>query len=212
MHCVIYCRVSTEEQASTGNSLRSQQTRCEIYADRQKWNVIDTFQDVMSGKIMERPGLLEAIETVPPGGALLVSAISRVSRNEEHLGHIVAQLHSKNAKIISITEDTSTDARIAELGKYAQMESEMTSQRVKAGLEYKKAIGEVIGRPPYGYMYRNKKLIPHLEEQNVIQVVKELRQEGCSMNRIIERLEELKMAPRSGHWHPSMIARIIDGK
>lgn len=44
MRCVIYSRVSTEEQ-TTDNQLR----QLREYADRQSWNIIEEIQDVASG-------------------------------------------------------------------------------------------------------------------------------------------------------------------
>jgi DNA-invertase len=54
MRCVIYSRVSTEEQ-TTDNQLR----QLREYADRQGWNIIEEIQDVASGgkSAEERQGL-----------------------------------------------------------------------------------------------------------------------------------------------------------
>jgi len=54
MRCVIYSRVSTEEQ-TTDNQLR----QLREYADRQSWNIIEEIQDIASGgkSAEERQGL-----------------------------------------------------------------------------------------------------------------------------------------------------------
>lgn len=51
MRCVIYSRVSTEEQ-TTDNQLR----QLREYADRQGWNIIEEIQDVASGENPQKNG------------------------------------------------------------------------------------------------------------------------------------------------------------
>ena len=45
MRCVIYTRVSTEDQ-----TVENQISQLKEYAERQNWNVIDIVSDIASGK------------------------------------------------------------------------------------------------------------------------------------------------------------------
>ena len=209
---VIYCRVSTKYQSDDGKSLESQKARCQDYARKNNLFVYDIFQDVKSGKSMNREGLVNAIQKLAPGQILLVASLSRLSRNPDDVTEIIDMLKSKGCSLKSVTEDTSTVASIKRLADAAQAESAMTSQRVKAGMDYKRTLGESVGRPPYGYMYRSKKLVEHSGEQDVIKTIRQLRADNYSLNLIIDRLDENGMSPRNGKWHPSMISRILSNK
>ncbi|MCP5462768.1 MAG: recombinase family protein [bacterium] len=42
MNAIIYCRVSTQEQAETGFSLEAQEETCATYAERKGYTVLKT--------------------------------------------------------------------------------------------------------------------------------------------------------------------------
>ena len=52
---ILYIRVSTDEQAEKGYSLKHQQERLERYCEFQNIDVVATYQDDHSAKSFERP-------------------------------------------------------------------------------------------------------------------------------------------------------------
>ena len=42
---LIYCRVSTEEQAKNNNSLQTQENLCRDFADSKKYRVLEVYKD-----------------------------------------------------------------------------------------------------------------------------------------------------------------------
>ncbi|VXC98058.1 Recombinase [Oceanicaulis sp. 350] len=54
---VIYCRVSNSKQKTEHDGLRSQATRCREYADYRNCQVVEVFEDDMSGGKVSRPGM-----------------------------------------------------------------------------------------------------------------------------------------------------------
>jgi site-specific DNA recombinase len=53
---LIYCRVSTTEQADSGLGLEVQRRKCEAYCDVQGWTIAGLFVDAgISAKTLERP-------------------------------------------------------------------------------------------------------------------------------------------------------------
>ena len=54
---VIYCRVSNVKQTTRGNGLASQETRCREYANYKGYEVIEVYQDDVSGGLIDRPGM-----------------------------------------------------------------------------------------------------------------------------------------------------------
>jgi site-specific DNA recombinase len=54
---IVYCRVSTRRQDADGGGLDSQEAVSREYAARQGYEVVAVFQDKMTGKVRDRPGL-----------------------------------------------------------------------------------------------------------------------------------------------------------
>ncbi|MEO1076048.1 MAG: recombinase family protein, partial [Bacteroidota bacterium] len=52
---ILYTRVSTDEQADRGYSLRDQEARLRTYCDRERLTVAAHYQDDHSAKTFERP-------------------------------------------------------------------------------------------------------------------------------------------------------------
>ena len=66
------------------------------------------------------------------------------------------------------------------------------------------------GRPPYGFRFRNGKLIPHADEQAVIAAAEDMRADGLSLRAIGARLDRLGYATRYGRpWHPGSVASLL---
>lgn len=209
MSVIIYCRVSTEDQVKLGNSLEDQHERCEKYANDNNYHIKDVYFDVKSGKNLDREGLQEMLKNLQTGDIILVTALSRLSRNVADTDTLMKHFRSLNCHLISLTENLQRPNVVHDTAAFNQLEREMTAARTKSALQSKRERGEALGRPPYGYMYRNKKLIQNLEEQSIISTIHDLRDMGKSLNEIISELDSRSMKPRQGKWHPSMISRIL---
>ena len=65
---------------------------------------------------------------------------------------------------------------------------------------------------PYGWSIdptNDSRLIPIQHEQFALNVMKELRNEGYSLNHIARRLMELGIKPRGKKWYVSTISGIV---
>lgn len=209
MSVIIYCRVSTEDQVKLGHSLEDQHERCEKYANDNNYHIKDVYFDVKSGKNLEREGLQEMLKNLQTGDIILVTALSRLSRNVADTDTIMNHFRSLDCHLISLTENLQRPNVVHDTATFNQLEREMTAARTKSALQSKRERGEALGRPPYGYMYRNKKLIQNLDEQSIISAIRDLRDKGKSLNEIISELDARSMKPRQGRWHPSMVSRIL---
>ena len=65
METAIYCRVSTEEQAQEGFSIRAQEQKLKDYARIKDWSIYKIYMDEgISGKnLTERPAIQELIRS-----------------------------------------------------------------------------------------------------------------------------------------------------
>lgn len=82
-----YYRVSTRKQKESGLGLDAQRRMCLDYIERQGGIVLKEFQDAMSGKETNRPGLLNAIDfckansTTMEPCTLVIAKLDRLARN-----------------------------------------------------------------------------------------------------------------------------------
>ena len=69
METAIYCRVSTEEQATEGYSIRAQEQKLKEYAHVKDWSIFQFYIDEgISGKnIIERPAINRMIADIKSG-------------------------------------------------------------------------------------------------------------------------------------------------
>ena len=176
MRCVIYSRVSTEEQ-TTDNQLR----QLREYADRQSWNIIEEIQDVASGgkSAEERQGLKKVFTMARQRkfDVLLFWSLDRFSREGSRKTlEYLTKLDDYRVKWHSYTEEYISslgifaDAIISLMACLAKQERIRISERTKAGLARVKAKGKVLGRPT--------DVIADTEQ------IRELRQSGHSLSEI----------------------------
>ena len=176
MRCVIYSRVSTEEQ-STDNQLR----QLREYADRQSWNIIEEIQDVASGgkSAEERQGLKKVYTMARQRkfDVLLFWSLDRFSREGSRKTlEYLTKLDDYRVKWHSYTEEyisslgIFSDAIISLMACLAKQERIRISERTKAGLARVKAKGKILGRPT--------DVIADTEQ------IRELRRSGHSLSEI----------------------------
>ncbi|MCD2172307.1 recombinase family protein [Rhizobium sp. C4] len=136
-----YARVSTEEQNLDLQLAALNHAECSrIFTDHG-----------LSGKNFERPGLMEALETVKNGDKLVVWRLDRLGRSLPHLIAFVDALARRNAEFQSLTENIDTSSSGGRLifhimGALAEFERSLISERTRAGMEAARRRGSQIGR------------------------------------------------------------------
>lgn len=157
---VIYIRVSTLDQVREGYSLAAQRKTLEEYAALHGHEIICVYADEgISGKdISHRPAMCNMLEAVKENDVdlLLVWALSRLTRSVSDLYSIWGLLQRHNCSLISYTEsfDTTTPtgrAMMGLLGVFAQMEREITAERVKLAMAERAAQGKRTTNKVLGY-------------------------------------------------------------
>lgn len=158
----IYVRVSTEEQAQEGYSIRAQEQKLKDYARIKEWDIYKIYADEgISGKnITERPAINEMIEDVQNGKVnnVLVFKIDRLTRSTADLIYLVNLFNDCDCAFNSLCEsiDTQTAAGrmfIKIIGIFAEFERENIVERTKVGFERKVREGYTLATrtPSYGY-------------------------------------------------------------
>lgn len=133
---VAYYRVSTVKQGMSGLGLDSQKM---IVSDfiRQNKNVslLHEFVEVESGKVNNRPALLQAISTSKnTGSILLVAKLDRLSRSVS----FISQLMESQVKFTCCDMPEANELTIHIFASLAQWERKRISERTKDALKAKK--------------------------------------------------------------------------
>ena len=137
-----YARVSTSEQDLSGQITRLKHA-----------GAIRVFEDVVSGKQFDRPGLSALMDHTRPGDSLAVTRLDRLGRSLKELLETVEYLKEQNIGLISLEERIDTTSAAGELifhvfGAIAHFERRLISERTKDGIEAARAQGRKPGRPP----------------------------------------------------------------
>lgn len=154
---VIYCRVSTEEQAREGLSLEVQRARCLDYARALGLEVLATHEDAgRSGRSLQRPGVQSAIAAaIEHRAALLVYALDRLTRSVRDLGALLDEVEGGRFELVSVTDNLNTSTAAGRLvvhvlGAVAQWQREAGNERVRDALAHARDAGAKLGRLPLG--------------------------------------------------------------
>ena len=180
LRCAIYIRVSTEEQHLNGLSLPAQRKVLTEYADANNYTIVGYYADegISARKPMKyRKGLLSLLEDVKQDkiDMILVTKLDRWFRNikDYNITEEILQAHNCYWKTIFENYDSSTangQMVINIMLSVNQAECDRTSERIKAVLDYKRSIGEVVsGRCAcYGYKVVNNRLIKDESVSHII--------------------------------------------
>jgi DNA invertase Pin-like site-specific DNA recombinase len=215
-NAIVYCRVSTQEQADSGLGLEAQEQRCNAYAIANGWNVTATFVDAgVSAKSIDRPELKKALAALTPGSVLIVLKLDRLTRSVADLQPLSEQLSRAGAEWVSVQEkfDTSTATgrlMLRMILELSQWEREVIGERTASALQQKKRRKERLGTTPLGYTTLEKQVVSVPEEQATVARARELRLEGLSMRKIAAKLtDEGHKTKRGGKWQAETISKIL---
>ncbi|MBG6240440.1 MAG: recombinase family protein [Candidatus Symbiopectobacterium sp. Clec_Harlan] len=115
-------------------------------------NCEQIFEDKISGKTDQRPGLKRALNCLKSGDTLVVWKLDRLGRSIKHLITLISKLEDEGIHFHSLTDtiDTSTSAGrffFHVMSALAQMERELIVERTQAGLAAARSRGRIGGRP-----------------------------------------------------------------
>ena len=135
---VLYRRVSTSEQGSSGLGLAAQLRDCELYlASQPEAEVVADFVEVTSGAKSERPQLKAALALCRQTGArLLVAKLDRLSRV---VSEVALLMDDKTVDFVVARFPQASRFELHLYAALAEQERQFISQRTKAALAAAKA-------------------------------------------------------------------------
>jgi len=141
-HILGYARVSTDDQDLAG---------------QKRWldaaGAFRIFEDVISGKTFNRPGLTSLLDHLRPGDTLGVVRLDRLGQSLRELLEVVETLKQRGVALLSLEEKIDTSSAAGELvfhvfGAIAQFERRLIAERTRDGIANARAKGRRPGRPP----------------------------------------------------------------
>lgn len=217
MKAIIYTRVSTAEQGKSGLGLESQLNSVTEFCTAESIEVIAHYQEIETGKGQDalevRPQLAKALAHAKKESAYLVVAkLDRLGRNVAFISGLM------ESKVPFIVSQLGKDADSFMLHLYAALsekERELISTRTKAALKVLKDKGVQLGNRTNlddARLKSNETVKQQADDfaDNVLPIVKQLRDSGESLAAIAKRLNDTGMKTRrGGQWHHATVANIL---
>ncbi|MDQ3966716.1 MAG: recombinase family protein [Actinomycetota bacterium] len=159
---VLYCRVSTDEQARSDFSLAQQLEALREYANCEGYEVIGEITDPgQSGASLERPGMDRVRDLVAAGGVSVVVAQDRDRFAREPAYHYLLRRefeeHGTKIQALNDRGDESPEGELTDgiLDQLAKYERAKTAERTRRGRLRRAREGKIIPFrvPNYGFEY-----------------------------------------------------------
>jgi DNA invertase Pin-like site-specific DNA recombinase len=201
---VAYLRVSTEEQADSGLGLAAQKAAVTAEADKRGWTLVAIYEDALSGKSLDRPGLTAALGAVETGQAagIVVSKLDRLSRSLRDFADLMNRAQSRGWNLVALDLGVDLSTAAGEfmanvMASAAQWERRLIGQRTKDALAEKRAAGIKLGRPR------------SLDQRVVLRIVA-AQNSGQGWSAIARSLnaESVPTAHGGAKWHPSTVRAV----
>jgi site-specific DNA recombinase len=212
-----YIRVSTDKQATEGNSLEAQRARLEAYATAMQLEIVAFEVDAgLSAKSLERPGLQRALARLDAfeADAILVVKLDRLTRSVRDLLTLIdTYFRDGQHELLSIGESIDTRSAAGRmilkiLTTIGVWEREAIGERTAAVMQHMKSQGEFTGGwPPFGYRVVDGRLEPDAIEQALIERARAFRSAGMSLRAVAAELGPNNRTGRA--FDPKQIARML---
>lgn len=208
-NCVIYNRVSTEEQAKKGYSLDAQEEQCQKFALLESLNVLKIFREEgQSAKNTKRVELQKMLKYCKEHKNEIKCVVfwkyERFMRMLKDQIQVLDYLEKLDIEVMSVTEpnEKSAAGNLTRnmLGALAQYDNELKSERVTNGMQKAFRSGRWLWRAPYGYEQDSHigNIKPKAKEKEIVKKIFEKFATGCySQADILAELktENIKMRP-----------------
>jgi len=224
LNTAVYVRVSTDEQAKEGYSIRAQIDKLKNYIQIKDWGLYKVYADEgISGKnITDRPAINELINDIKQGKVnnVLVYKIDRLTRSTKDLIELTELFNDSKCGFNSLMESIDTQTASGRMflkiiGIFAEFERENTIERVTLACEKKVKEGFTLAGSTISYGYDrapgDKIQKINLEEAKVVREVYSMYLDGnMSYAGIARNLNHRGIKPKRGDtWHHASIRGIL---
>lgn len=194
----LYVRVSTEEQAINGDSLRTQREELTNYALKNGFHIYGIYEDDgFSATNLKRPALQRLLKDVEQNkiNRILITKLDRLSRGVRNYYKVLDVLDEHGVFWQTVFEkyDSSTASgrlHINIMLSVAENESAQTSERIRSVFKTKVESKELIsGKIPVGLKRQDKKLVIDEDKKQVILDAFQFYKETTSAYQTFQKLD-----------------------
>ena len=216
----LYCRVSTQEQATEGYSIGEQQERLRSFAASFGWKDVKLYVDPgFSGASLDRPAMQELIRDVKKRkvNRVIVYRLDRLSRSQKDTLYLIEDVFLANGcEFLSMSESFSTEtpvgrATIGLLAVFAQLERETIKERMTIGRVARAKAGFYIGSSsvPAGYRYIDGRLVVDDYAASQVRELFRLYLSGKSPRQILDIFTERGYLVDGRPWTRSRLRTVL---
>jgi len=222
----IYTRVSSTKQAIEGHGLDAQLTKCQDLINYKRWKQYpEVYSDEgLSGSLdfNDRPQLKKLLDDASQKkfDCVVFYSLDRLGRSTKIILHVIEMLSNLSLKIVSCQEHIDTTTASGELmltffAGMAQYEKRNIIERMDNGKkELRKKTGEYGGPVPLGYRRGMNGVIEiEPEEADIVTMIFRGRNQGLSMNKIANYLNQFGIKTKNGKkWYSASVKVILDNQ
>lgn len=198
----LYVRVSTREQRDRGMSVDDQITSLVKYCEANGYTY-ELYNDAgISGNIphKKRPAMMKLIDDCKAGrvDVILFTRLDRFFRNMREYYRVMDMINNVEWNAILQQFDMRTAQGRMNLNltlSFAQMESDIDSERIKSVLDYKRQKGDYVGTVPIGYKRIDGKLYKDEETRHIVEKLFEVYLATGSSSKARRQFEDGKYIP-----------------
>lgn len=172
MKTLAYARVSTDKQDAD-----NQVYELRRFMDSRNIRCDDIITEVVSGTVKLKDRRIgQVIDSLSSGDTLIVSEISRLSRDMLTIARIIQDCLERGITIVAVKEgwtlgnDPGSKFTAVAFGMAAEIERNFISQRTKEGLARRKHEGVKLGRPVGTHKPESRKL--HGKDNEIVSLLK----------------------------------------
>jgi DNA invertase Pin-like site-specific DNA recombinase len=219
MRAIGYTCLNTVSQQPKNLTLEDQEKTIQQYADNRGWSLVGIYQEVTeSTNTMSQPKLEQIIldSGQDTFDILVIARLDRLTRNIRQLNTLINRMCLQNGKHLnSIEEGFDTRNECGQLGLrlidiITKWDTKRISDRTREIIAKKRAKGERVGHAPFGYTYKDKRLVIVPAELDTVRVIREQREKGLSYHKIARYLNERKIvSKRGGIWYAETVKTVF---
>ena len=204
-----YIRVSTLQQANEGESLETQLRQIQSYSVLKGFVIpLENFitEKGVSGSLEfeKRPEGGRLFNQLASGDVLIFSKLDRAFRNTRNALNTLHELKQRGISVHfidlggDVTNDGIGSVIFTILSAFATFERERIATRIREVKQVQKAEGKFLGGfTRFGYRVSEEKLEKDIDQQKIINEMKDMRRRGMSLRRIsswLDKAHQIKMS------------------
>jgi putative DNA-invertase from lambdoid prophage Rac len=205
-----YVRVSTSEQATSGDSLDTQQAKIAGYAMMQGWAIERVFVEAgVSGSVplAERPAGQQMLAAIGKGDVIVTPKLDRMFRSANDALGSLEEIKAQGVGLVmldlggDVTSNGISKMVFTILAAVAEGERDRIRERIREVKRHLASQGVYGGgKPPFGHDVVDGRLVENTEQQVQLRTMQTMRRKGATLRKIATQFS----------MQPMTVKRILD--